>query len=588
MKLLIILLIALVVIIPSSLDAFAQVVETTGQNYDLIEDFTIGEANWNSHPERIMNGQWSNYALTNTDEKVIFNTNSVGSLIFDKSSCSYSIWENGYTGTNIIPSVSAVATYLNNGQWQNLPINNEACDVSVTEYEDGIYLTSTKVLTQDITEDVFIPISAELFNSDPTFSEFTFVTRNATDTGYYNGETITTTGIVIDKFVQELRLDITKGYKETFKVWHTGEEELGISQTVHTPPTIEIANQVIDIQALNGQSFDRAYIEDNEAEILALTAKLSYDFSTGIKSLTNVNIIFDGDYKVNLDYANGNDGVPFVGYLEIDPTFTQSSPLDGYVQDGTPSSDNVCSASDGNKISNTQLYVGVNDSDTNYQECWFSYIETDISSIDDTAIITNVQVTLNNGGSTSARGDDYVALEAVRTTDSASALFIQIDTSATVFLNDYTGCDVTGLCSNIDLGADADTDVQDHLSVDYWGFGIRPDNKILDSTTAHTNIFDSKTGTTVPVITITYTIPTAPQPPTSLTTATGIPLVTSWTAPTDIGNSALTNYKVFRTGSVSSQMELPNSSGSNADLTFTDNEFLLHSNILLYHLLLRV
>ena len=36
--------------------AFGQVVETKGQNYDLIEDFTIGEAKWTSHPERIMDG----------------------------------------------------------------------------------------------------------------------------------------------------------------------------------------------------------------------------------------------------------------------------------------------------------------------------------------------------------------------------------------------------------------------------------------------------------------------------------------------------------------------------------------------------
>ena len=45
---------------------------------------------------------------------------------------------------------------------------------------------------------------------------------------------------------------------------------------------------------------------------------LNYDFDTGIESLSNVNIIFDGDYKVNMDFSEGN----FVGYLEIDPSFT--------------------------------------------------------------------------------------------------------------------------------------------------------------------------------------------------------------------------------------------------------------------------
>ena len=55
----------------------------------------------------------------------------------------------------------------------------------------------------------------------------------------------------------------------------------------------------------------------NEAEILQITDSINYDFDTGIDSLSNVNIIFDGDYKVNMDFADGG----FVGYLEIDPTF---------------------------------------------------------------------------------------------------------------------------------------------------------------------------------------------------------------------------------------------------------------------------
>jgi hypothetical protein len=69
--------------------AFGETVETKGENYDLIEDFTLGEATWVSHPDRIMNGQWENYALTDSEDKVIFNSNSVGSLIYDKNSCSY-------------------------------------------------------------------------------------------------------------------------------------------------------------------------------------------------------------------------------------------------------------------------------------------------------------------------------------------------------------------------------------------------------------------------------------------------------------------------------------------------------------------
>ena len=197
--------------------AFGEIIETKGQNYDLVENFFIGEAVWESHPERIMDGGWQNYALSNTNDKVIFNTNAVGSFIFDKNSCSYSIYGNGFDGEQVIPSVSAVATYLNNGQWQNLPINDEACTVTVDRYEDGVFLTSTKVITEDITEDVFISYTGttENFYVNATNSQFTLVTNSTGNVGYFNGETITTTGIEVEKFVQEIDLNIHKGFKET-------------------------------------------------------------------------------------------------------------------------------------------------------------------------------------------------------------------------------------------------------------------------------------------------------------------------------------------------------------------------------------
>ena len=313
--------------IPLSNDAFGQVIETKGQNYDLIENYNIGEATWTSNAERIMDNDWKNYVLTNNNEKVIFNSNAVGSLVFDKSSCSYSIYENGFDGANVIPSVSAVATFESNNVWSNLAVNDESCLVDVIQYEKGVFLTSTKVVTQDTTEDIFISYtgSDELFYANATTAQFTLLQYdNGTNRGYFNGEVTVTEGTMVEKFVQQLDLNIDKGFKETFKVWNQGEEPLGISQTVHTGESITIGDTTINIAELNGQSFDKQYIVDNQAEILQITDSLNYEFTTGISSLTNVNIIFDGDYKVNLDYASGVFPTNPDGYkiLIIDPTFT--------------------------------------------------------------------------------------------------------------------------------------------------------------------------------------------------------------------------------------------------------------------------
>jgi hypothetical protein len=139
-----------------------------------------------------------------------------------------------------------------------LPINDEACTVTVDRYEDGVFLTSTKVITEDITEDVFISYTGttENFYVNATNTNFDLIqSSNGTNIGYFNGETRVLESVEVEKFVQEIRLDINSGFKETFKVWHDGDEQLGISQTVHTGESITIGDQTINIAELNGQSF---------------------------------------------------------------------------------------------------------------------------------------------------------------------------------------------------------------------------------------------------------------------------------------------------------------------------------------------
>ena len=76
-----------------------------------------------------------------------------------------------------------------------------------------------------------------------------------------------------------------------------------------------------------------------------------------------------------------------------------------------------------------------------------------------------------------------------------------------------------------------------------------------------TNQYHTLAGTT---LIVSYTVSTVPAPPTSLTTTTGIPIVTSWTAPIDDGDDTITAYQVFRTTNAFTQVELPNSSGSDS------------------------
>ena len=526
-----------------------------GNNYDLVEDYIAGEATWTSTIDKIQDGYttrsdgtgiptYKNYVLQQSGQKVIFNSNSVGGLVYDLPTCSYSIKENGYNGQTVVPSVSAVATGLVNGEWTNLEVNDEVCNVNVTSNADGITITSTKSVQLD-------PIS--VFNS-----------VNGTSTLVPQSET----------FVQVLEVDSKSGIKETWQVWKTDDTPLGISQTVHSGSTIEIAGQVIDIEALNGQSFDRQYIVDNQAEILAITDSVNYDFDEGIDSLTGVNILYDSDYKVNLDYASGN----FVGYLEIDPNFTYTTSTHGYVS-GTS-----CSSMT-NWSSNTAIFAAKHQ---NGSWCYKGVMEWDISSIPSDATVSDVSMVLTMDGTMTTGGwnqdsHDFVALMNHRPADNVSGGIGNIGSdlaSGTVYVNSVPNDRVAGTDYTYDLGSAGLTDLTTQLSNGWFAVGM-----VIENESNGNNIqYGANSASDKRDLLVTYVIPSImADPPTSLSATTGLPIGLTWTAPTnfgfDDGGNAVTSldgYKVARTQSANSLVELPDNSGTNANLDFTDNEFLLH------------
>ena len=299
------------------------VVITEGKNFKLIKNYNTGIATWSPHPEGIViNGESQPYELKTTNQKIIFNSNTIGGLTYDIPTCSYSLKENGFNGNQIIPSVSIVGTAKINDIWQNLPVNNEICNVSVIQNENIIQITSTKTMFDDITTDEFIPYNGteSIINiNDISYNIINQSTNGTSFTGYIfpvtsNQET--------QKLTHIIELDITKGIKETFKLYDINDYPLGISQTIHTGETITINNETIDIVQYNGQTFDREFIVANQAEILEIADGLNYDFDVGIDSLDKVNILFeDNKYKVNMDYANGS----FIHNLYIDPTTSYSN-----------------------------------------------------------------------------------------------------------------------------------------------------------------------------------------------------------------------------------------------------------------------
>jgi hypothetical protein len=547
---------------------YAQVIETTGQNYDLIENYNIGEAKWTSHPERIMiNGEWENYFLQANDQQIIFRSNSVGGFIYDIPSCSYSIYENGFDGNQIIPSVSSVASYSVNGNWQNMAVNQEECLVNFSQGSNGIFITSTKTLFGETNQPIFQSYNGTGSTVNVNGTSYNVIS-NGNQTGYYVDNFVP---VETEKFVQELKVDIFGGIKETFKVWNESDEPLGISQTVHTGESITIGENTLNIAELNGQSFSKQFLEDNKAQVFEIAESLNYDFDLGFDSLSNVNIFFDGNYKVNLDYASGN----FVNYLEIDPTLTVTS-TSGKKTSGTGTG-NTCPT--GTTLSTTMNFHRSRASGGSAGDgCSFLALEFDVSSLPSGSVISSTTFSASLSHIWGESGGDPLDVIDIPTVDfttvTASGLFSAItSSSATVLLDNDTPFDGTSWSNPVTSSTFTTNPTINNNDKIVLGFRFSPDGVNENRDTQWVGLVF-----TSPQLELTYAIPTYPQPPTNLQTVTGIPIELSWTAPVDDGGSSLTGYKVYRTLNQYVMTELPNNGGTTG-VDFTDNELLLHGGI---------
>ena len=121
--------------------------ETYSIHETVLSDFTIvGELEYLPFPHIIVNGVAQPYHVEDNQDQVIVRTNSVGGVIYDKNSCSYSIYEDGWDGVSLIDSVSIVgrSADINTDNWSALSENNLNCAVDVLQLPESVTITSTK------------------------------------------------------------------------------------------------------------------------------------------------------------------------------------------------------------------------------------------------------------------------------------------------------------------------------------------------------------------------------------------------------------------------------------------------------------
>ena len=535
----------------------SQPVLTIGQNYDLIEDYQLGVATWQSHTERIFDGtDWKDFIVYDRSNIIQVESNSIGSLVYDKNNCSYSIYENGYvtSGTQIIPSVSwmpRIAEVGTDNYSEMTDLFNQQCDVQVRQGEDWVKITSIKIQTEDLP-----PLVVQHLNgTSSTYSQG--VTQVATTT-------------------QTLDIRTDNGIKETVSVFNGNPEwsnhKFALTQTIHTGAEITLADQTYDVAAASGTVLDRNWIENNEAEIFEIADSLNYDMDVGFEQFNALQVIDDGGvYKVALDYSV-NVVTPIGSYYEVDPTLSYADESSWQRVRTDAHTGSTCNGV------GTTLFTGGEEiskgASGSSDDCrWIGY-EFDISSISSSAVVSDVQFRIDNSN---AQGDGQnetcylVPFDEALSTISAADLMTDIETNTPYASSTF--CQSANSQTVFDLGTTADTDATNDLSSGgLFGVGVR-----------YSTVRDSVDNNAIPLsnsqLQIEYSIPTQPSAPANLSAVSGIPIALDWDASTDLGGAATGDmtYKVERADYEFAQQPLPINAGS-------DSAVNMSTNVLLYHL----
>lgn len=247
---------------------------------------------WTSSPDRIItwynNGQpvYSDYRLNEDVNSITVETMNAGSISWNKNSCSYDIYPNGYIDGQT-PKVKNISWTVkgklsSSSTWSSVnSVNNAACNTTLQH--DGTNLTITGQKTN----------------------------------------TIGTFQIVIE-------YSPGMGFKETMRAYNNNptwnNHHIGFTETFEVPQIIKFGALEYDLANYNGTTLNRAWIENNQAKLINLFDDYVYDFGIGYDNLENVKITYQsGIAKLSLNYLYTNSIVPYQQWVEVDPTFGPAS-----------------------------------------------------------------------------------------------------------------------------------------------------------------------------------------------------------------------------------------------------------------------
>lgn len=296
-----------------------------------------------------------------------------------------------------------------------------------------------------------------------------------------------------------------------------------------------------NLDDFSGQTFNRTFLENNQAKMIDFMNGKFFDFDVGFDYLDSVYVLDTGNNKSKLvfHYMRNNEILLPGETLVIDPTYAQNAARGSYILD--TNNNNVCNDTGGTytNSTNTALYALVY-ATTEANDCIRNWAKFNTSTIP-----------IN---STFSSGDiEYITNTAFNTGDLINTYLMDVDpitrTAAQQFddIDDGTllGSAVNVAAPNpytITFDAGDLTALEAKIPGGYMSFGMRMNNEVQGGATRG-SVFDSPTGSTPPVLTIVYTVPPPPDSITDLAAASvGFTTASLSFTPPNLHGSSLINY----------------------------------------------
>lgn len=441
-------------------------------------------------PERILdsnNSFNSPYVKTENINSITVKSGT-GSFTYDKNSCTISFFDN----PNLTQSSNSIKsdTYLFYGAvlgssnfFPLSSINNASCQTQVIEDGQNIEIWGTK--------------------------------------------SVSNVGSVTIKWIKLADKPLKVQIEPTNNNPSWTNHKLGIKQTILVPDNIVLGGINYHLPNYNGTHLDRNWIQ-NHSDGLMNYAKLligntNYDFGLGWQYLDSIDVFYNGQSKLILNYFNNDIKILPGQTLVIDPSYSSNNPNeDGTVSD-TDNDDNCESSGAGSyaKQGTTDMVSGTYPV-ANTNDCSRAYVEFDTTIIPDYAVITDTDLVFQETGQVNmaAKTCSFYSLENKPSSSSAATVFTDAG-SGTLFVTGSTSCQTVTTNITVDLGSNADTNLQSHLVDNFFGVGIKHDTETATTDSRFNLATEEDAGATPkPTLNVTWQNPDPVEYQVSITNST--------------------------------------------------------------------